>query len=544
MKRLAPMFIALFTASLFAEEPRTVRIIASPETTYFTAHQLPDGRIDYRTHFNNLHSEGVSPEENVIVALFTWLAGEMEKPLLRAAAEGKELDAEMAERIHRYRERFWRELDFEAPPDWKNLQFGFFPFDDPTKNSEMLREQWEKARTALWTADDFPDLAEGIKETDEITQKLLASLQRTRYFHPYFNDGGTFNQEGADSDLLVFTSLPYVQTLREPARFLQFRGNWDFAKGNIDQAFECAFASVRLGNTIRSGAGMTVEDLVGIAIAGIGRHQLVVYLANIDGKKDADWILRKKREYEALNRMPDTVPTSNLPNWNIGERLFALDTVQAMATRRYAMADLFEGIPEVVQTFSETFESDTEYDWNAILRRCNLFFDDYDESLMIPDYVRRLRALERLDIRVREYRERYETERDATRRAGDLILGELTPAMVAVELARGRAEWLHQCTQVAFALAAYRAEHHGEHPDGLEQLVPRHMEAVPNSPFTGGALPYINRADVCFFASTDKYKFDGSDAEVERVLSETAPGYMGIIYPEAHSRHFIFVIWK
>jgi hypothetical protein len=84
MKTFPPIFAMLIlTASLFGEEPKKVQIIAAPETTYFITPQLPDGRIDYRTILNNICSESVTPDDNVVVAMFSWLAGEREVGFLR-----------------------------------------------------------------------------------------------------------------------------------------------------------------------------------------------------------------------------------------------------------------------------------------------------------------------------------------------------------------------------------------------------------------------------------------------------------------------------
>ncbi|MDR0327702.1 MAG: hypothetical protein LBI05_05330 [Planctomycetaceae bacterium] len=607
MKTIAPIFaVPILTLSLFGEEPKKVQIIASPETTYFVSPQLPDGRIDYRTILNNICSEGVTPDENVLVAMFTWLAGEREIGLVRWAAEKKhgvntadeESMVKSLEHTNQYREKVWRELGFTsssgAAPDWKTLQYGLFPYDDPVRNvhqelqrcyspeelaallepkkkeyreseqqrleqqqisqeqynalmkeidktccNEIINKQWNTAMNSLWTEKEFPFLADGIKKTDKDTQKLLECSRRTQYFHPYFVE------DEKQSDVLAYTLLPYAQPMRSAARFLKFRGNWDFANGNVDQAFDCAFAAVRLGNTIRKG-GFFVEELIGIAICVSGDQQLILYLAHIDGKKNADWILQKKKEFEACPQ----VSLDHSQRLVLGERLTTLSIVQELIVHWEDVIDLFEGLEggEYDQTrerYAEMFGPDKVYDWNVILRRCNLFYDDYEDITTIPDPVRRLRVLNRLEKRIKEeYEARYETEQDGTRRAGDLILATFTPAMVAVELARYRAEWTHQTTGVAFALAAYRSDHGGMNPETLAQLVPKYMESVPTSPYTGEPLIYVNRKDACFIASTDTYKFDGSDPEVERVISETLCGLTGTIHPEAYSRHHILMQQK
>jgi hypothetical protein len=49
---------------------------------------------------------------------------------------------------------------------------------------------------------------------------------------------------------------------------------------------------------------------------------------------------------------------------------------------------------------------------------------------------------------------------------------------------------------------------------------------------------------ICFLASTGTNKFNGSDAEVEKVIAETGSGRLGIIRPEVHRRYFVLVLQK
>ena len=77
-------------------------------------------------------------------------------------------------------------------------------------------------------------------------------------------------------------------------------------------------------------------------------------------------------------------------------------------------------------------------------------------------------------------------------------------------------------------------------PGSLEELVPKYLESIPESPFSGKPLRYIKRQSDVLIANDDEYKLDGSEPEVEKMIAETKSG--GIAYPSA--RHYVFVVVK
>ena len=71
----------------------------------------------------------------------------------------------------------------------------------------------------------------------------------------------------------------------------------------------------------------------------------------------------------------------------------------------------------------------------------------------------------------------------------DVLMGLLAPAVRKVHSAHDRAEQLDRNLQVAFALAAYKADN-GQYPAKLADLAPKYFAAVPGDVFNGKPLIY------------------------------------------------------
>lgn len=303
---------------------------------------------------------------------------------------------------------------------------------------------------------------------------------------------------------------------------------------------ESAFSSVRMGRAMRSGSGTIVEDLVGVAMTGIGHYQLTTYLTELSKHKDAAWILQKKKEYDAI---VTEIPLPWPPLWHRAERCGAIAAIQSAAVEPKTFRIFFEDYQseEFFVKYDELFLAEAEYHWDEILKQVNFFHDDFEDMLLIPNWQRRLRAAMRLEQRVIEYSKRsVDSDDSPERKVVNFFLGELTASIVPMMNALARIEWDRQTTSVAFALAAYRADHNGESPETLEQLVPKYLEKIPDSPFTDKPLRYIRRQRDVLIANDDEYKLDGSEEELEKRIAEVKSGER--VYPAAG--HFIFVVAK
>ena len=585
MRPLSYLLLIALTLPLHAAESRTVKLTLSPETTYIMEPQLPDGRIDYLTALNKQLAAQTTPENNLLVGVFSVVAGEKENPLV---LENK-TEEDCPESTRKYRERFCKLLGLDAPPPLKSL-VEITPESSVSKNYEeellevyskqelalmieKLREReknWHKARLddgkitqeeyemeikkietetpaeyyrtivsdqwyetlkRPWTAKEFPYIAKWLATTNVWGEKLMNfSRTHTGYYHPWLSDDENMY-------LLFEVLLPYAHSFRQAARYFECRGNFEFALGHDDQAMEYAFSSIRMGRIMRRGSGTIVEDLVGIAMTGIGHYQLSIYLTELSKNKDAAWILQKKKEYDAIAM---EIPLPWPPAWYQAERFGILSAIQSAAVEPKRLRVFFED-EELLARYDKLFHAEAEYDWDEILKQVNFFYDDLDEMLLIPDWQRRFRAAARLEQRVAEYGKRGVGPDDAPeRKAIDFLLAELSPTIGRLMDALARIEWDRQTTSVAFALAAYRADNGGASPDSLGQLVPKYLEEIPDSPFTGKPLRYLKRQHDVLIANNDTFKLDGSEEEVEKRIAEEPPG--GRAYPVPRS--FVFIVTR
>ncbi len=590
------LFVVL-TSALRAEEPKTVTLILSPETTYLTEPRLPDGRIDYLAALNKELAARTTPRNNLLVAVFSLIAGETEEALLRERKTDE--DKKGFESLNNYRNRFWKMLGLDAPPpldslvesslvssskDFKTYEKELLEFysknelntlldlqrkkekeqykeklDDKKITQEnydkeiqkietetpdwyyreIVSDQWTEARKRPWTAKEFPYLAHWIATTDDWTPKLIDICRnRTGYYHPLL----CYDE---NSSLCYDAVLPYVQSFRSASLFFQMRGNWEFTQGRIDPAMECAFASVRMGWTIRKGASTIVEELIGISMIGCGHNQLTTYLTDLPKEKDAAWILQKKKEYDAI--ATEIGPLPWLPIWCRAERFGAISIIQAIPLEPNKVRELFkmsyaDENKEFAANVERLFFSGKEYDWNEIMKLTNVCHDEIEDIYLLPGWPRRFRAAQRFEQRIAEEAKRSDDPKEKPERRAAAFLFEnyVVPSVEPVMIALTRSEWDTKITSVAFALAAYRADHGGENPDTLEQLVPKYLDKIPESPFTEKPLRYLKRAHDVLIANDDEYKLDGSEPDVEKKIAEAQSG--GRAFPAA--RHFIFIVQK
>jgi hypothetical protein len=80
-------------------------------------------------------------------------------------------------------------------------------------------------------------------------------------------------------------------------------------------------------------------------------------------------------------------------------------------------------------------------------------------------------------------------KRERGEKIADILFGLLLPAIERIQSANDRTEQQQLNLQVAFALAAYRADK-GTYPTSLADLAPKYLAKVPNDIFSGGPLNY------------------------------------------------------
>jgi hypothetical protein len=306
---------------------------------------------------------------------------------------------------------------------------------------------------------------------------------------------------------------------------LLVRGNWHFAHGEYDKAFECAFASLRIGLAIRTNNAFIVENLVGIAICGIANHQIMTYLVALEDQKGVDWLTAKRLEY-AANLNAYSIP--EVPQWITWERCGMLSFISILNSEQDEFVQMMKGNEDNNQNqvrqrlVQMVLDENTDYDWNKILRLANGYFDEMEDIYYLPGHIRKQRACERIEKRLAALHKELETrspDSDPEQFIADSIYSLLFPSTLPVLHAIIRPEFEAKVVDVIFALTAWHKEH-GKYPDSLEQLVPKYLDEIPVSPFSENPIRYFKRDNMLLLSSGDNYQLDGSDETLEKLIAE------------------------
>jgi len=575
--------LAMGTPNLWADEtaaentkqtpPRTVTITISPETTYITEPLLPDGRVDYYGAMHVQNSVGITKENNIAAGIISLVPGERESSCLYYPE-----DEAMRNRIEDYRQRYWKCLGFDTPPPIESLRFlepkvkrgeeleyllkYYTPEEilarlnedrQPQEGVDLLEylktmqkdnhwslypainHDWYEAQKHFWTDKDYPLLADWNTTMGDMEQKLIEISKRPKFYNPVI--------ASSDEDTFVYSALlPYVQAMHETARFMSLRGNWHFARGEYDEAFECAFASQRIGLAIRTNNCFVVEDLVGIAICGIANHRIMTYLVASEGKKNNQWLAIKRAEFTANL---EAYPIPIVPKWINWERCGMLSAIQMINLKMDEFIEIFEDNgsdktqkenPTINRFETILSDKDANYDWDKVLRLANEYFDELEDILYLPNFIRKDRAFVRQENRLAALSKELETrspESDPERFIADCMYSMCCPSLRAAVTAMTRQQFTAKAVDTIFALTMYRSEH-GKYPETLDELVPKYLDAVPISEFTNKPMRYLKRNNMVMLANDDTYKLDGSEEEVEKKIAESEND-VAMIFPQVRS---------
>jgi hypothetical protein len=194
---------------------------------------------------------------------------------------------------------------------------------------------------------------------------------------------------------------------------------------------------------------------------------------------------------------------------NIGERFGVLDTLCSFARGEAGSWSAAAGArPGAKDNSLESLLSSVGRamcDWDPPLRTDNSLFDWLVEAAGKPSRDERQKALgdarRDIDEMLKKGKEPTAILRSlltSPRQAlpqtiGQMFLALLLPAMSAASEAEDRWKMRWQITELAFALAAYRADH-GTYPARLADLKPKYVKEIPTDMFNHDAdLHYVRK---------------------------------------------------
>ncbi len=465
------------------------KITVSKETTFITEPLTKDGYVDYLAALNAIGSKGVTPQNNAAV-------------LLHQAFGPKDIPKEKREHVARL-------LGIKSLPDDGKYFVDSSSFlrrtrKEPTKPSldgnqdsvQAAMGQFERVREMPWSKDEFPLVAAWLAENEKPLELILAASKRPRFYFPLFGSG--------EPTMVIEALLPLAQQAREAARALVARAMFRLKAGKIDEAWQDVLACHRLARL--TGRGPTiVEGLVGIAIEGNACHAdaAIAHYGQLSAER-ARRFADDLRQLPPMAKMVEKIVT--------GERFMYLDAVSMMARRGPAEIGRLAGGTTEKKGFGASLANlaaSATINWDEPMRMGNAWFDRFAEAFAKPARAERDAALKKIEYDVKQLAQQAKDvkfflgelvttspRRTVGRQIGRILVALLLPAISAVAKAEDRGAVYSSMGRVAFALAAYRAEH-GAYPMELAQLSPKHLAAVPEDPFAKGPLRYKRTETGC-----------------------------------------------
>ncbi|HZZ73176.1 MAG TPA: hypothetical protein VFE24_13050 [Pirellulales bacterium] len=452
----------------FAEEvlrpPRDLEAIPFPltlgkQTTVLSGPLRPDGQVDYLRYLNDQAARGATEQNNAAVSLVRALGPanlnpDQQQALLKSLgieslADRGSFFIPLADYIHRRLEQSGR-------------------MGDGAEEMEKYRVQFEKSIFEPWSTLDAPALAGWLAANEAPIRVLREAAGRSQFFLP----------------LLTEHPTETIRNAVPPVGFESAGWLWQMLLVNVNHSFgERDFAlacdDLRALDRLSSGLAQTLD-----LATPMNYETSIVQLCEVEraaansGKLSAAEI-RKLRDLIA--RMPPVEVMT--PRWRAYQRFLVLDTL---------VDDLRAGA-----TIERAADSAEPCEFGPLLRAAGRWRTSSDEAARTLnqwcDRLERSESAAGVNPRAPKLaalaaqQKQLEGDLNSWRAAVQDLFGTpavrarllaaqrfeqtlLAPALVGARSA-ARARTLWQLTQIACALAAYRAEH-GAFPRDLKALAP------------------------------------------------------------------------
>ncbi|MBX9582949.1 MAG: hypothetical protein K2X87_21800 [Gemmataceae bacterium] len=430
---------------------------------------------DYEAELNDKLAEGVTPATNANVLLWRAFGPRPEG--------GDGMPAE-----------YFQRLGVDPPPAAGDYfvdltKFARDRLEVEPEEFQALYDQQTRASRRPWTAKDLPQIAAWLAANEKPLAVVVDATERPAYYNPLVSRR---DQDGKPTGLMG-ALLPSVQKCREVVLALTARAMLRLGEGKADAAWADLLACHRLGRLVGRG-GTLIEALVGYALDAVATNATLGYLDAAG--PTADQLRGRLKDLQALPPIP---PIDR--QLDVGERYFYLDALQGIRTGRLDFDGKMLGEAER--------KGLAMIDWKPAEEMGRRLYDRMAAAARLPTRAERLRELEAIEAevaeRVKKYRPREDnllarllakpkTPAEVGEAIGNTLTGLLLPALGKMVDTRDRATQVERNLSVAFALAAYRADH-GKYPAALADLAPGYLKEVPDDLFSGKPLVYRPAAD-------------------------------------------------
>jgi hypothetical protein len=470
----ALLLIVLFFLQLFGPSPK---IVVSKQTTFATEPLLPSGLPNYEEYLRQQLRNGVTFENNAAVllapALWTSDIKDEQAELIVAELGLKEMPSTESAMQPTYGDAMNKRVRAWLKPQYaKSDGSGVAPEPDAVIDQAIAH---------AWTSQQLPPMAEWIDANQKPLDMIVEASRRPRYYWP------TAELLDDKQDMLLTSALPIISTIRDGARGLKIRALRNIGDGRLPKAWQDILALYRLSDLI-SQYSTLVEQLVAMAIRSIATQATQQLLDSPSMTKELAHQIR-----DDLAALPPISTTAD--SINRVERLCTLDAVIQIKTRGFnTISGLATG-----ETESSPIDL-AAINWNTVLEKINTTYDDLVAAMQQPDAAQRAEALSGVEQQLNDEQAQAHSpgafaaalfSRSArSELVGKIVVGMVFPSMRAANSADDRTRSSFALTELAAALAEYRAEH-GKYPVKLDDLTPGILAMLPNDIYH--AKPYVYR---------------------------------------------------
>jgi hypothetical protein len=430
------------------------------DTTRIVAPVRDDGAVDYLTAIENYFSDGVTPQNNAAPLILQALG--------RGALPRNQPTDGITDRLGMPHLPETSDY-FVTYDDYCKQHPSVVPEDDPTDPNDRI----------IWPIKANDQTQQWVKLNEKPLALLAEAVKRPRYFIPF--------NGGYRTETLIEVLIPHVGLLRQLRRPLLTRAMLRLAAGDYAGFHDDLITTHRLARLTAQSATL-VERMMAKEMDVAACH--AERAAAASGKLSAEQCRSMAAELTAMSDLQSIADA-----WNIGERYMGLDVLQVLARSSpvhagaYLNAAVGTGVVARIEPPAAFLLVPIPYE--QTMRAINQFHDSAMAAMELTSYPQRAATMRLWTQRVNE-----------STRHGPIMMLTTPDWAVAIfmpELQRtieraetGRME--RRLTQVALALAAFKAEH-GAYPASVDELAPQNLAAIPIDLFSEKPLIYERTAD-------------------------------------------------
>lgn len=345
-----------------------------------------------------------------------------------------------------------------------------------------------------------------VQQNDAAWQEFATGSGKSYCYRPYASDPNDKKES------LLSVLVPHLSPLKEMARLGMWRCRIEREQGRLQECIEGYIAIARAGSHWQ-GKGMLVEQLVGLAIGGLARAEI---LHLVDTQKLSAAELKNLQD-QLARIYPDGFPPMNME----GEKLFFMDIVQRWFT---------DGGPGGGHLIPGR--------WDEVKDLTGFSGDLSDKRYLIPFYTAVSMVHAGRDATIAKANELYELQAEMVkmtpyhRDACDLKMPDevlssipryryfliqiLMPASARMSDITYRSKMGHQSTLTVLALKRWRLEK-GAYPQTLDELIAGgFLKELPLDPYSDKPLVYRKTDDnFILYSVGPNFKDDNGEIAME-----------------------------